>query len=385
MTPGRRDPGKDSLEQTDHHEKAMSEIRYRAPQVEDCQNFPYSLDLRPVIMDIAINTNQLTKRFDKPAGWRRIVREKGTKAVTDVNLTVQRGELFGLLGPNGAGKTTLVKMLCTLIAPTSGSATVAGYPLSDSGSIRATVGLVVSDERSFYWRLSGRRNLEFFAAMYGLNTREADGRIRDVLSRVDMSADAEKPFSNYSTGMKQRLAIARSLLHRPKILFLDEPSRSLDPSATSRLHDLINQLKNEEEATVFLITHDLAEAEKLCERVAVMHLGRIQVVGEPTMLRRQLRPLQHYVVRVDRVSAEVEEVIRKMLPMLQTESTNGHINLLFKAGEEDGSLTAVLDTLRQHDITVYAIESQPPSLEEVFAHHTAEDFDSDDMDETANN
>lgn len=324
-------------------------------------------------MDVAIETKQLTKRYDSPKGWRRQATRKSTTAVNQVDLTVPSGELFGLIGPNGAGKTTLVKMLCTLIAPTNGSATVAGFPLSDSGAIRTSVGLVVSDERSFYWRLSGKRNLEFFAAMHGLYGIEAEARIRDVLSRVDMLADADKPFSNYSTGMKQRLAIARSLLHKPKLLFLDEPSRSLDPRATNRLHELINQLNVEETATVFLITHDLAEAESLCQRVAVMHQGQIQVVGAPSNLRRQLRPQQHYAVRVDKMSPEVMVSIRSLLPDVETETTNGHLNLLFQAGEEDGILTALLDRLRQYQVTVYSIEGHPPSLEEVFRHFTAQE------------
>jgi ABC-2 type transport system ATP-binding protein len=323
-------------------------------------------------MDVAIETKHLTKRFDSPKGWRCQATRPGTMAVNEVDLTVHSGELFGLLGPNGAGKTTLVKMLCTLIAPTKGSATVAGFPLTDSGAIRASVGLVVSDERSFYWRLSGKRNLEFFAAMHGLFGIEAEARIREVLSRVDMLADAEKTFSNYSTGMKQRLAIARSLLHKPKILFLDEPSRSLDPRATARLHELINQLIVEETATVFLITHDLAEAESLCQRVAVMHQGQIRVVGEPSILRRQLRPQQHYAVRVDRLSPDAMASIRNILPEVETEATNGHLNLLFQAGEEDGILTALLDSLHDHQVTVYSIEGHPPGLEEVFAHFTAQ-------------
>jgi ABC-2 type transport system ATP-binding protein len=322
-------------------------------------------------MDVAIEIKHLTKRYDSPRGWRRQTTRKATTAVAGVDLTVLTGELFGLLGPNGAGKTTLVKMLCTLIAPTDGSATVAGFPLSASGDIRASVGLVVSDERSFYWRLSGTRNLEFFAAMHGLYGIEADARIREVLARVDMLADADKPFSNYSTGMKQRLAIARSLLHKPRLLFLDEPSRSLDPRATARLHDLINQLIAEETATVFLITHDLAEAEKLCQRVAVMHQGKIQVVGEPSILRRQLRPKQHYTVRVDQLGSEVMAAVVDLLPDIETEPTNGHLNLTFQAGEEDGVLTALLDSLRQFQVTVYGIEGHPPSLEEVFAHFTA--------------
>ena len=125
-------------------------------------------------METAIETKQLTKRYERSASWRSISRYKGTTAVVDVDLLIEEGELFGLLGPNGAGKTTLVKMLCTLIAPSKGTATVAGFPLSDSGSIRSSVGLVVSDERSFYWRLSGKRNLDFFAAMHNLRGSEAD-------------------------------------------------------------------------------------------------------------------------------------------------------------------------------------------------------------------
>jgi len=322
-------------------------------------------------MDIVIETKHLTKRYERSAGWRKRDQQISTTAVSDVNLSVQSGELFGLLGPNGAGKTTLVKMLCTLIAPTEGTATVAGFPISETGKIRASVGLVVSDERSFYWRLSGKRNLEFFAAMYGLFGREADERIRDVLSRVDMVVEAEKPFSNYSTGMKQRLAIARSLLHRPNLLFLDEPSRSLDPKATNRLHKLINELNAEENATVFLITHDLAEAESLCHRIAVMDQGEIQVVGEPSHLRRQLRPQQHYVIRVDKFSAPVTEALNNIVDGIAIEPTNGHVDLLFQSGEEDGILNDMLDCLRQNEVTVYNIEGHPPSLEEVFAHFTA--------------
>jgi ABC-2 type transport system ATP-binding protein len=324
-------------------------------------------------MKVAIETKQLTKRYERSASWRSISRYKGTTAVEDVDLTIEEGELFGLLGPNGAGKTTLVKMLCTLIAPSKGTATVAGFPLSDSGSIRSSVGLVVSDERSFYWRLSGKRNLDFFAAMHDLRGSEAEIRIREVLYLVDMSADAEKPFSNYSTGMKQRLAIARSLLHKPKLLFLDEPSRSLDPKATARLHELINQLNVEENTTIFLITHDLAEAESLCQRVAVMNQGQIQVVGEPSNLRRQLRPKQHYAVKVGKLDPGVLVSIRNILPEAAIESTNGHENLLFQAGEEDSILGDLLNCLHENQVTVYGIEGYPPTLEEVFAHFTAQE------------
>jgi ABC-2 type transport system ATP-binding protein len=322
-------------------------------------------------MNTAISTTNLTKRYERAKGFRPTSVRETTTAVIGVNLAVETGELFGLLGPNGAGKTTLVKMLCTLVAPTEGSAIVAGHPLSESGSIRGAVGLVVSDERSFYWRLSGRRNLEFFAAMHGLYGDSSEDRIADVLAKVDLYSVADKPFSDYSTGMKQRLAIARSLLHKPKILFLDEPSRSLDPKATARLHELIVELNLQEGTTIFLITHDLAEAESLCRRVAVMHQGRIQVVGEPSNLRRQLRPQQRYMIKVGVLSDSEQAKIRDLVPEIQIDEGEEHFLLRFQAGEEDGLLSTLLDLLRDSLISVHGIEGHPPSLDEVFSHFTS--------------
>ena len=321
-------------------------------------------------MEFAIETDALTKIFDQPQGWRRVARRPRVTAVRDVTLQVPPGEVFGLLGPNGDGKTTLVKMLCTLILPNSGGARVAGCSLDEPRAIRAAVGLVVTDERSFYWRLSGRRNLRFFAAMHGLHGAAATQRIEEVLTAVDLRSRADIRFSNYSTGMKQRLAIARALLHQPRILFLDEPSRSLDPVATQRLHALVRQLVAEQGVTVFLITHDLAEAETLCQRVAVMHQGEVRAVGSPRMLRRQLQPHWQYVARVDEMPAHLPPTLAQTVTDLTLEQSGDHTLLRFHAGEADGSLNRLLDTLRQHNVTILGIEGQPPTLEEVFAHYT---------------
>lgn len=326
-----------------------------------------------VAMPYVIETEQLTKLFEQPQGWRRIARLKPTTAVNGVTFQVNEGELFGLLGPNGAGKTTLVKMLSTLILPTTGRATVAGYPLSQIQAIRAAVGLVVADERSFYWRLTGRENLKFFAALYQLYGRPADDRVAEVLAEIDLSDRADERFSNYSTGMRQRLAIGRSLLHRPGLLFLDEPSRSLDPLATQRLHGLIQRLMAQQGVTVFLITHDLAEAEKLCNRVAVMNKGQIRAVGSPAGLRRQLAGQFHYTVRCDPLPEPVQPKLQAIVPTYQAELTFEQMLVRFPAGENDGKLTTILDTLRQHNLTIYSIEGTPPSLEQVFAHYTREE------------
>ncbi len=285
--------------------------------------------------EFAIEINGLGKVYaDKKNG--------SVTAVSDINLRIKKGELFGLLGPNGAGKTTLVKMLCTLIAPSTGDGRVAGFDLAQTGDIRAAVGLVVPDERSFHWRLSARRNLTFFAAMYGINGRFAQNRITHLLKEVDLVEAADRSFGKFSSGMRQRLAIARSLLHSPQILFLDEPTRSLDPIATEKLHDLLLRLMAEREMTAFLITHDLAEAEKLCGRVGLMNNGRVQYNGSPPDLSPQQHPYRDYSVET-----EAETVT-------------------FRAEEGDGQLTAVIDQLRQQNIAIHSINSEPPSLEDVF-------------------
>jgi ABC-2 type transport system ATP-binding protein len=321
-------------------------------------------------MDPAIQTCQLTKLFEPSRGWRPNHEASPTVAVKGVDLEVRTGETYGLLGPNGAGKTTLVKMLATLILPSSGSATVAGHPLDEPRAIRANVGLVVSDERSFYWRLSARRNLDFFAALHGLHGRIATDRINDVLSQVTLKEHAETRFSALSAGMRQRLAVARSLLHRPQILFLDEPSRSLDPAATRRLHRLLRQLVSQEGLTIFLITHDLAEAEKLCERVALMHRGRIRASGPPDELRRQLHPHRDYIIQLDRPEHADLIRLRAQIPFLELDES-GHRQLLrFRATAGDGRLNTLLVVLRESRLDVKAIEGAPPTLDEVFAHFT---------------
>lgn len=321
-------------------------------------------------MDAAIETEGLTKQFAPAGGWRRLRRQMTTNAVEDVHLRVERGELFGLLGPNGAGKTTLVKMLCTLILPTRGSATVAGFPLKRAAEIRAAVGLMVTDDRSFYWRLTGRENLTFFAALHRIHGATAGRRVDDVLEQVDMTSHADRRFSEYSTGMKQRIALARCLLHHPRILFLDEPSRSLDPVATRRLHGLLQRLVEERDVTIFLITHNLAEAEKLCERVAVMNRGRIRAAGEPATLRKRLTQQLRYDVLVDELPAKGRRELGVLAPDLAVEPSGTQTRLRFSLTTSDAALTDLLDRLRAWGTTIYSIESQAPSLDKVIAHYT---------------
>ena len=325
-------------------------------------------------MKTAVQITKLSKVYENPGTWFKAKTEPVT-AVDNVSLSVGEGELFGLLGPNGAGKTTLVKMLCTLILPTSGTATISGHDLTDELAIRTSTGLVVSDERSFFWRLSVRRNLDFFAAMHGLHGNRARKRIEIVLDDVDLLDRSNQKFSNLSSGMRQRLAIARALLHEPKILFLDEPTRSLDPIATKRMHDLILDLMGKKkEMTVFLITHDLAEAEKMCHRLALMDRARVRKVGHLEDLRRHLKPKRDYILTcgVFNVAGNFLQ-LQEQIPSMQIslpEKEGSPSEIRFQAADDQGELTAVLDFLRLQNVQVYSIEARLPTLEEVFAHYT---------------
>ena len=241
-------------------------------------------------MTYAIQTSLLVKQYPQNQPWKNLFKWKqlDPPAVDQVSLNIPKGEIFGLLGPNGAGKTTLVKMLSTLVTPTSGAALVGSYNLSQERSIKASIGLVTSDERSFYWRLSGFENLRFFSSLHGIPKAEIPERVSEVLALVELTEQAHKPFRIYSTGMRQRLSIARALLHRPKILFLDEPTKGLDPSATCRLHALVREkLAQQEGITVFLTTHRLDEAETLCDRIAVMNKGKILACGNLPELKER--------------------------------------------------------------------------------------------------
>ncbi len=268
-------------------------------------------------MHPAIECHFLTKRFPAANGWRRLFNTASLSqpAVDRVDLTIQTGELFGLLGPNGAGKTTLIKMLGTLVQPSSGSAWVNGFPLEQDSAIKATIGLVTSDERSFYWRLSGAQNLAFFARLYGLPEAEIRSRVQQVLEQVELQEVAGQRFLTYSTGMRQRLSIARALLNRPRLLFLDEPTKGLDPLITRRLQVLVREeLVDRQGMTVLLTTHDLHEAGQLCDRIAIMQHGRVLALGTQVELRRTLNLGDRFSIQVRDLPEQTRTRLEQSLP-----------------------------------------------------------------------
>ena len=200
-------------------------------------------------------------------------------ALRGVTLQIARGEVFGLMGPNGAGKTTLLRLLATVLPPSTGGGRIGEADLvQQAGTVRRLVGLASGEERGFYWRLTGRENLEFFAGLLGLSPGAGRRRTDEVLELVDLLPMARQPVAQYSTGMRQRLGIARALLGAPAVLLLDEPTRSLDPMMAAGVQTLVGRLAADSRTTVVLATHNLDEAERICNRVAVLFEGRIRAV-----------------------------------------------------------------------------------------------------------
>jgi ABC-2 type transport system ATP-binding protein len=211
-------------------------------------------------------------------------------AVRDISLHVETGELFGLFGHNGAGKSTLVRMLATLVHPTRGHATINGFDLvRDERRVRASIGLVASDERSFYGRLSGIDNLRFFAALQNVPRPQVDARATYALELFDLLRIARRPFQTYSTGQRQRLNLARAILHDPPVLFLDEPTKSMDVQTADFVKTLVkNELVGQRGKTVIFISHELYEMENFCDRAAIVHHGEVRALGTPAELLRRL-------------------------------------------------------------------------------------------------
>jgi len=223
-----------------------------------------------------LQTQALTRRF-------------GTlTAVDELNIAVEAGEVFGLLGPNGAGKTTTIKMLTTLLPPSSGTAQVAGFDIvRQAADVRRSIGYV-PQMLSADGSLTGYENLLIFARLYDIPRSQCKERVREVLAFMGLSDAADKLVRNYSGGMIRRLEIAQSMLHQPQVLFLDEPTIGLDPLARKLVWEYIEKLRVQYGTTIFLTTHLMEEADKLCNRVAIMHLGKINALGTPSELKASI-------------------------------------------------------------------------------------------------
>jgi ABC-2 type transport system ATP-binding protein len=259
----------------------------------------------------AIELKNVRRTFNTSTGvFRR--RRKEVVALDRLSLSVGEGELFGILGPNGAGKTTTIKVLTTLLIPTDGTASVLGLDVvRDTQKVRRRIGFVFGGERGLYYRVSGRDNLHYFAELYGLPPDRIGPRSAELLGMVGLKDRADEKVEGYSRGMKQRLHLARALLHDPPVLFLDEPTSGLDPIGARELRDTIRQL-HERGKTIVLTTHYMFEADSLCDRVAVINQGKLIALGTPADLKGSVSDLSVVELEVFGVSAEALTRLRAL-------------------------------------------------------------------------
>jgi len=303
----------------------------------------------------AIRVDNLTKQFN------------GLTAVDHVTFAVGEGELFGLLGPNGAGKTTTINMLSTLLRPTSGAATVAGFDVAGSrDSVRKNIG-VVFQEPALDVKLTGRENLEFHGMMYGIERGERKRRIDEVLDLVELTQKASMLVETYSGGMKRRLEIARGLIQRPAVLFLDEPTLGLDAQTRRLIWDYIKRLNRESRVTVILTTHYMEEADFLCDRIAIMDHGRFVALDTPSRLKDMLGG--------DVVCLEVvgnpERLMEEVASLEWIKKFSRHddeLHLTMERGER--RIPELITMAQRHGVTVSCVHLRKPSLEDVFLHYT---------------
>ncbi len=256
----------------------------------------------------AIEVNHLNRVYRAQIGvFNRSIKE--VVAVEDISFEVQAGELFGLLGPNGAGKTTTVKMLTTLLIPTKGSASVAGFDVvKQANEVRKRIGFIFGGERGLYWRLSGDDNLRYFASLYGVDPAVSKKRIPYLMELVGLQGRGNERVGGYSRGMKQRLHVARTLLHDPDILFLDEPTIGLDPVGAREFRNVILDLQSQKK-TILLTTHYMFEADALSDRIAIINKGKVIALDTPSGLKGHVSDLS--VVEVETFGAP-QAVLEKL-------------------------------------------------------------------------
>ncbi|MCE5214923.1 MAG: ATP-binding cassette domain-containing protein [Methanobacterium sp.] len=306
----------------------------------------------------AIKTVDLTKKFGK------------LTAVNSVSLEVEQGEIFGLLGPNGAGKSTFISMLCTILNPTSGTAEIEGYDIKDEASdVRRSIGIVFQDP-SIDDKLTGRENMELHADLYGVPRDVMYSRIDEVLKLVELEDRSSNFVNTYSGGMRRRLEIARSLIHYPKVLFLDEPTIGLDPQSRDHIWSYIRDLKERENITIMLTTHYMEEADKLCDRIAIIDRSKIIALDTPGNLKDELGGETIIIESSDNdlLSAKIKEtdLADKMM------KTENELNICVKNAHK--LMARIVELAVTIGVYIESITVKEPDLNDVFIHYTGREI-----------
>lgn len=302
-----------------------------------------------------IETEGLTKYYDSLV------------AVDHLTFKVKEGEVFGLLGPNGAGKTTTIRILACLISPSEGSAKVSGYKIDkDPLAVRQTVG-ILTENPSLYERLTAQENMDFFAEAYNLSEpQEKAKRIRELLEFFDLWERRNDKVATFSKGMKQKLAIARALVHNPPIIFLDEPTAGLDPESAKEVRDLIKMLSRHEKHTILLCTHHLEDAERLCSRVMIINKGKSVVVGTPDELRNRIARKPSVQINLKKVDPKIIEAARRVSHVEQVDVDESDSSLRIVLDDASEGTPAVVKSIVDAGGLVIGVHVLRPSLEEAY-------------------
>jgi ABC-2 type transport system ATP-binding protein len=295
-----------------------------------------------------IETKNLTKKYNS------------LTAVNSLSLQIEEGEIFGLLGPNGAGKTTTLMMLTTLIPPTSGTATINGFDIvRQPDQVRKSIGIVFQDPSSDE-TLTGYENLKLHGLLYDMDSELREQRIQEVLALVELTERQQDAVKKYSGGMRRRLELARGLMHHPKILFLDEPTLGLDPQTRGHIWVYIKKLARDEHITIIITTHYMDEADRLCDRLAIVDQGTIVAMGPPEMLKKDLGG---DIIRLQGKDGQFE-VLRNLDFVKNIRTREGYVLITVK--DASVHLQEVLNRVGQ----VESVEVRPLTLEDVFLHYT---------------
>lgn len=328
-------------------------------------------------MTYALQAINLDKNFPKIKRYREFfthpLKTCQIPVLKNINLEVNKGEIFGLLGPNGAGKTTLLKIFATLIWPSNGKAFVNGYETTkDEGNIKKTIGFVVNDERSFYWRLTGRQNLEFFAILNNIPKPQIERRIDELTRLVSLENNMDMVFQNYSSGMKQKLAIIRGMLADPHILIFDEPTRNLDPLVTSNLRTFIKKsIIGTMEKTVLIATNNMQEAEELCSRIAILHKGEIKLKGNVNEIRQFFNNKESLILELKGSFESIQKEIKgSTLPgqivSLQAGIASPTISILKLEIDPDEDISGIIQTILNTGLLIQSFRREKLPLLDIF-------------------
>ncbi|MFB3921744.1 MAG: ATP-binding cassette domain-containing protein [Terriglobia bacterium] len=289
-------------------------------------------------------------------------------AVNGLSFTVEEGEIFGLLGPNGAGKSTLIRMLTTLLTPTSGAARVGGFDVNhQANAVRKCIG-VIPQAMTSDLDLSAAENMHIFAKLYGVPRERRVRVVKELLEAVELSAWADKPVKNLSGGMRRRLEVARGLVHEPRIFFLDEPTTGLDPVSRVSVWEMLVRLKKERDLTILMTTHYMDEADRLCDRIAIVDHGKLVALDSPLKLKASIPGTGFLEVSFSRIPEGWVETLQR-LPEAANVTAEDHI---FRIASDNGPRTtvALMEAAREAGIEITSLSVQSTTLDDVFVHYT---------------